>query len=54
MSKNNTIKISEPEYPCMYPEHNPPSMQVFESGTYEHTCPSCGKVQIFTIPLINC
>lgn len=37
------------EIPCRDPEHNPPSMMVFEDGIYEHTCPSCGKVQRFTV-----
>jgi hypothetical protein len=24
-------------------------MRVFEPGTYEHTCPKCGKVTIFVV-----
>ena len=35
---------------CQSPEHNPPSHIVLEPGTWEHTCPACGKKLIFTIP----
>lgn len=34
---------------CRHPEHNPPGMQVFEPGTYEHTCPGCGHKMVFTV-----
>lgn len=34
---------------CRDREHNPPSMQVFEPGVYEHTCPGCGKKQTFVV-----
>lgn len=34
---------------CKDPDHNPPSMIVYEPGQYEHVCPKCGKVQIFTV-----
>ena len=34
---------------CRNPEHNPPSMVVLPEGHYEHTCPSCGNVQNFTV-----
>ena len=33
----------------MHPEHNPPSHMVYTDGVYEHTCPSCGHVQTFTV-----
>lgn len=36
-------------FPCLNPEHNPPNMMVYKSGVYEHTCPGCGHVQIFTV-----
>lgn len=49
-----TRKIKDAELPCMHPEHNPPSHMVYEPGTYEHTCPSCGKSMIFTVPLVWC
>jgi hypothetical protein len=39
---------------CRHPEHNPPSMQVFEPGEYKHTCPRCGEVTNFSVPLITC
>lgn len=35
--------------PCYDPGHNVPGMQVFEPGTYEHTCPSCGNKIVFTV-----
>ena len=47
------IKIKEPEKICNHPEHNPPNMMVLEPGTYQHTCPACGKKTIFTVPLIT-
>jgi len=34
---------------CAHPEHNPPSMMVFEPGRYRHTCPSCGRAIVFTV-----
>ena len=48
-----TRKIAEPVNPCTHPEHNPPSMMVFEPGTYEHECPSCHEKQVFEVPLIT-
>lgn len=44
-----TIKISDLDFPCMHPEHNPPNMIVFDPGVYEHTCPACGAKMIFTV-----
>lgn len=35
---------------CQDPDHNPPSMMVWEPGTYEHTCPRCGMKMQFTVP----
>lgn len=46
-------KISEPPKVCLDPEHNPPTNIVLEPGTYKYTCPSCGKVTVFTVPLIT-
>jgi len=34
---------------CRHPEHNPPSMRVFEPGLYEHECPACGHTQVFKV-----
>lgn len=34
---------------CRDPEHDPPSMQVFENGVYEHECPSCGAKSLFSV-----
>ena len=54
--KNNYMlrKIKDAEIPCMDSEHNPPMHIVLAPGTYEHTCPSCGKKVKFTVPLITC
>lgn len=38
---------------CKHPEHDPATMIVRKAGEYEHTCPRCGEVQRFTIPLIT-
>lgn len=37
---------------CVHPEHNPPSMQVFEPGVYEHECPLCGNKKFFRVQAI--
>jgi hypothetical protein len=39
--------------PCLHPEHKPPQHMVFEPGTYEHTCPACGKKIVFVVPSIT-
>ena len=45
-----TIKIADPPPPpCRHPEHKPPSMSAFESGTYQHTCPECGARNVFVV-----
>ena len=45
-----TRKIADsPPRPCRHPDHNPPGMRVFKPGTYEHTCPACGKKLVFTV-----
>lgn len=48
-----TRKISGPNdrlpRRCRHPEHSPPSMCVFEPGTYEHECPACYAVTYFTV-----
>lgn len=47
-----TRKIAEPNpwvRPCRNPEHNPPSMQVFTPGVYEHICPQCGNITTFIV-----
>ena len=38
---------------CRSPEHNPPGMMVYRPGTYEWTCPKCGDVTSFTVPLVT-
>lgn len=35
---------------CLHPEHNPPTMVVWEPGIYEHTCPGCGRKVQFVVP----
>jgi hypothetical protein len=34
---------------CKDPDHNIPTHQVFDPGTYEHECPSCERKFKFTI-----
>lgn len=50
-----TVKIKDfdKEQVCQHPEHNPPTMMVFEPGEYEHTCPNCGKKQRFIVGRIT-
>lgn len=47
-----TEKIADLPTPpsCRHPEHNPPTLQLFEPGIYKHTCPGCGGSQHFVIP----
>ncbi len=47
-----TEKIADIEMPCLDPDHNVPGMCCFEPGTYKHTCPSCGNVIVFTVPMV--
>lgn len=47
-------KIKEPEKVCLSPEHNPPMHIYLEAGTYEYTCPACGKKVVFEVPTIIC
>ena len=42
-------KIADAPRPCMHPGHGPPSHIVLEPGTYQHTCPGCGKSCTFTV-----
>jgi len=45
-------KIGEPNWPtahCRDKDHRPAAMLVRPPGVYEHTCPACGKIVIFTI-----
>lgn len=49
-----TVKIGEVERPCLHPEHNPPSMVVWEPGVYQHTCPACGAKITFTVNATVC
>lgn len=34
---------------CRHPEHRVPTMISLPNGTYEHTCPGCGKKTIFRV-----
>ena len=47
--KMPTKKISDEKRLCSHPEHHPPSHMVYEPGTYEHTCPSCGQKITFVV-----
>lgn len=51
--KRGPIRISKFKPGCQHPEHNPPSMIVLEPGIYEYTCPSCGAIGIFQVPLVT-
>jgi hypothetical protein len=42
-------KLADAPVPCFDPEHNPPSHIVLEPGTWEHTCPGCGKKTVFRV-----
>jgi hypothetical protein len=46
------IKIEEAEQICLHPEHEPATMLYRTPGTYQHTCPACGKITTFTVPTI--
>lgn len=46
-------KIKDASKPCMHPEHKPPTHIVLEPGTYKYTCPACGEVTVFEIPVIT-
>lgn len=49
MPTKRIAELKESWAPCRDPEHDPPTMVVWEPGVYEHTCPSCGKRQVFTV-----
>ena len=34
---------------CLHPEHNLPLHIVLPPGVYEHECPACHYLQVFTI-----
>lgn len=44
------VRVAEP--PCISYEHDPPMHIVLQPGTYEYTCPACGRIQVFTVPCI--
>lgn len=44
-----TRKIADLSRPCAHPRHDPPSHMVYEPGVWQHTCPSCGGSQTFTV-----
>lgn len=41
------------EKQCISEEHNPPMHMYLEPGHYTWKCPSCGKEESFTVPLIT-
>ncbi|GJQ43688.1 MAG: hypothetical protein JETCAE03_31860 [Ignavibacteriaceae bacterium] len=53
-NKSGLKKVKDYTKICTHPEHNPPSHIVLSPGEYEYTCPSCGKITKFTVPLITC
>lgn len=40
---------------CLDPNHEPARFLVRSSGTYQHVCPTCGEMDIFSIvnPTLN-
>ena len=38
---------------CISPAHNPPSNIVLQPGTWEYTCPACGKTTVINVPNIS-
>jgi len=46
-------KIGDIPEPCRHPQHDPPGHIVLQPGTYKHTCPGCGNVVVFSVPLIT-
>jgi hypothetical protein len=53
-TKGGLEKIKDAPRPCLSPEHNPPSHMVCEPGTYRYTCPMCGEITEFEVPMILC
>ena len=45
-------KIAEPKPICLHPEHDPAAMLYRTPGTYYHSCPACGKEEVFTVPQV--
>lgn len=39
---------------CRDRGHNPAPMKIRPPGRYLHTCPSCGKITVFTVPSTRC
>lgn len=48
------IKLWAKPILCNSPDHNIPNMQVFENGSYEHECSTCGRKQIFHVSNPTC
>jgi hypothetical protein len=45
----------DPKYAtCLDPDHKPPTMVVWDPGEYEHTCPRCGRITKFVVPMREC
>jgi hypothetical protein len=51
--QNSTKKVRDFKV-CLNPGHNPPMHMHYEPGEYEHTCPGCGHITKFSVPLITC
>jgi transposase len=43
------IRDLDPQEKCLNRDHEPPRNMVYSEGVYEHTCPGCGKVTVFTV-----
>lgn len=47
------IKSFEAKDICRSSSHNPPTHILLSPGEYEYSCPDCGQICRFTVPLIT-
>lgn len=40
--------------PCLDPDHDPAKYRVYESGVWEHECPTCHRKMQFVIDEVRC
>ena len=52
LRKIKDYSINEPSI-CNSPSHNPPMFIYLTPGLYEWTCPACGAITTFEVPLIT-
>ena len=49
LRRGGTRKIADFPDICRHPEHGPAMHRVYTNGLYEHVCPGCGFVTVFTV-----